>query len=329
MRQIRLIAAGLLLVLSNTVAVAEKRVAFVVGNSTYQATPRLTNPARDAESVANMLKKSGYQVTLVKDVGYLDFKRAIRAFEDSAGDADVAVIFYAGHGIEFAGTNYLIPVDAKLASDRDAPDEAIDLSRLISTVDGVKQLRLIILDACRDNPFLSIMKRRQAQRQIMSGLGPVNVASETFVAFAAARGATADDGDGDHSPFTTAILHNLPEPGLDIRIAFGRVRDEVRQMTKNRQEPYFYGSLGGGDIAVVPLPEKSALQAGSLLPLVPNEVRCQHRKRTPGKQHRRCPMYLLPPNDVPSALKANPESKSLNLLAGVEGLEPPTPGFGD
>jgi uncharacterized caspase-like protein len=182
MRSIRLIAAGLLLILSNAVAVAEKRVAFVVGNSTYQATARLTNPARDAESVANMLRESGYQVTLVKDVGYLDFKRAIRAFEDSAGDADVAVIFYAGHGIEIAGTNYLIPVDAKLASDRDASDEAIDLNRLIATVDGVKRLRLIILDACRDNPFLSVMKRRQAQRQIMSGLGPVNVRSETFVA---------------------------------------------------------------------------------------------------------------------------------------------------
>jgi caspase domain-containing protein len=97
MRHIRLVAAGLLLVLSNAVAVAEKRVAFVVGNSTYQATARLTNPTRDAESVANMLRESGYQVTLVKDVGYLDFKRAIRAFEDSASDADVAVIFYAGH----------------------------------------------------------------------------------------------------------------------------------------------------------------------------------------------------------------------------------------
>jgi uncharacterized caspase-like protein len=132
----------------------------------------------DAESVANMLKKSGYQVTLVKDVGYLDFKRAIRAFEDSAGDADVAVIFYAGHGIEIAGTNCLIPVDTKLASDRDASDEAIDLNRLISTVDGVKRLRLIILDACRDNPFLSRMKRRQVQRQITSGLGPVNVGSD-------------------------------------------------------------------------------------------------------------------------------------------------------
>jgi hypothetical protein len=106
------------------------------------------------------------------------FKRAIRAFEDSAGDADVAVIFYAGHGIEIAGTNYLIPVDAKLASDRDASDEAIDLNRLISTVDGVKRLRLIILDACRDNPFLSRMKRRQVQRQITSGLGPVNVGSD-------------------------------------------------------------------------------------------------------------------------------------------------------
>jgi outer membrane protein assembly factor BamD (BamD/ComL family) len=251
-----LVLGTLSFALSSVAALADRRVAFVVGNSSYQATGRLTNPARDADAVADMLKKSGYEVTLVRDVGYLDFKRAIRAFEDSASDADVAVIFYAGHGIEIAGTNYLIPVDAKLASDRDAVDEAVDLNRLVATVEGAKRLRVIILDACRDNPFLNTMKRRQAQRQIASGLGPVGVSSETFVAYAAARGATAEDGGGDHSPFTTAILHHLSQPGLDVRIAFGLVRDEVRKITNNRQEPYFYGSLGGGVIPIVPLPEK-------------------------------------------------------------------------
>ena len=106
------------------------------------------------------------------------------------------------------------------------------------------------------------MKRqRQALRQVASGLGPVgDVGSETLVAYAAKQGSTAEDGKGDHSPFTTAILHNLPEPGLDIRLAFGRVRDEVLKITSNRQEPYVYGSLGGSNVALVPAPEKAAPQ---------------------------------------------------------------------
>jgi uncharacterized caspase-like protein len=257
-----LLGGGLLLAVSGFSALAEKRVALIIGNSAYQNAGKLPNPARDAESVADMFKKAGYEVSLLRDVGNLDFKRNIRKFEDSAADADIAVVFYAGHGIEIGGTNYVIPVDAKLASDRDAPDEAIELTRIIQSVDGAKRLRLVILDACRDNPFLATMKRqRQAMRQVASGLGPVgDVGSETLVAYAAKQGSTAEDGKGDHSPFTTAILHSLPEPGLDIRLAFGRVRDEVLKITSNRQEPYVYGSLGGSNVALVPAPEKAAPQ---------------------------------------------------------------------
>jgi Caspase domain len=267
MKRLRSIAAvllggGLMLVISGSVVLADKRVALVIGNSSYQNAARLPNPARDADAVADMFKRAGYEVSLLKDAGNLEFKRNIRKFEDTASDADVAVVFYAGHGIEIGGTNYAIPVDAKLASDRDAPDEAIELTRIIQTVDGAKRLRLVILDACRDNPFLARMKRqRHALRQVAAGLGPVgDVSSETLVAYAAKQGLTAEDGNGDHSPFTTAILHNLPEPGLDIRLAFGRVRDEVLKITSNRQEPYVYGSLGGSNVALVLTPEKAAPQ---------------------------------------------------------------------
>jgi uncharacterized caspase-like protein len=255
-----LLLGGGLLVISGSVALAEKRVALIVGNSSYQNAGRLPNPAKDADAIAEMFKKAGYEVSLLKDAGNLEFKRNIRKFEDAASDADTAVVFYAGHGIEIGGTDYVIPVDAKLASDRDAPDEAIDLNRMIEAVSGARGLRLIILDACRDNPFLNRMKRRQAQRQISSGLGPpaANVSSEILIAYAAARGETAADGDDNHSPFTTAILHHLPEPGVDIRLAFGKVRDEVREITDNRQEPYLYGSLGGTTLPLVPLREKPA-----------------------------------------------------------------------
>ena len=126
-----LFGGGLMLVVCGSAALAEKRVALVIGNSAYQNAGKLPNPARDADAVAEMFKKAGYDVSLLKDAGNLEFKRNIRKFEDAASDADIAVVFYAGHGIEIGGTNYVIPTDAKLASDRDAPDEAIELTRII------------------------------------------------------------------------------------------------------------------------------------------------------------------------------------------------------
>jgi uncharacterized caspase-like protein len=248
----------LMMVLATDAAWADKRVALVVGNSTYQSVPKLPNPSRDAESVAKMFRDAGFDsVDVVIDVGNLEFKRAIRKFEERADQADIAVVYYAGHGLEISGTNYLIPVDARLASDRDADDEAIPLERMVSSADGAKRLRLIILDACRDNPFVASMRRERkvANRAVIGGLGKVEPTStDTLIAYAARAGSTADDGDGQHSPFTAAVLKNLTTPGLDVRLAFGRVRDEVLKVTGNRQEPFVYGSLGGGNVALVPAP---------------------------------------------------------------------------
>jgi hypothetical protein len=251
--------AILWMVLSVDCALADRRVALVVGNSAYQSVPQLPNPARDANSVAKMFRDAGFDtVDTLINVGNLEFKRAIRKFEAAADQADIAVVYYAGHGLEIGGTNYLIPVDARLASDRDADDEAIPLERMVSSADGAKRLRLIILDACRDNPFVSTMRRERrnmATRAVSSGLGKVEpTMTDTLIAYAAKAGSTADDGDGEHSPFTTSVLKNLPVPGLDVRLAFGRVRDEVLKATINRQEPYVYGALGGGTISLVPAP---------------------------------------------------------------------------
>ncbi|HLZ02683.1 MAG TPA: caspase family protein [Bradyrhizobium sp.] len=250
-----------MMVLAPTAALADKRVALVIGNSAYQNVPKLPNPSRDANAVAKMFKDAGFDsVDVLIDVGNLDFKRGIRKFEETSDDADIAVIYYAGHGLEIAGSNYLIPIDAKLASDRDADDEAIPLERLVSSADGAKRLRLIILDACRDNPFVGKMRRersRSASRGVQGGLGKVEpTETDTLIAYAAKAGSTAEDGDGQHSPFTTAILKDLPVPGLDVRLAFGRVRDEVMKSTGSRQEPFVYGSLGGGNVALVPAPAK-------------------------------------------------------------------------
>jgi uncharacterized caspase-like protein len=231
-------------------------VALIVGNSTYQSVPQLPNPSRDASAVARMFGDAGFDsVDVQLDVGNLEFKRSIRKFEAMADHADIAVIYYAGHGLEIGGTNYLIPIDARLASDRDADDEAIPLERLVSSTDGAKRLRLVILDACRDNPFVSTMRRERtaANRAITSGLSKVEPTStDTLIAYAAKAGSTADDGGGQHSPFTSALLKNLTVPGLDVRLAFGRVRDDVLKSTGNRQEPFVYGSLGGETMALVP-----------------------------------------------------------------------------
>jgi hypothetical protein len=238
-------------------ALADRRVALVVGNSNYSAVPTLPNPSRDATAVAKMFRDAGFEtVETYLDVGNLDFKRAIRKFEDTAVDADVAVLYYAGHGIEIGGTNYLVPIDAKLASDRDAADEAIPLDRLVLSADGAKKLRVVILDACRDNPYAGKMRResRAALRAVSSGLGKVEPSStDTLIAYAAKAGSTAEDGERDHSPFTAALLKHLTVPGLDLRLAFGRVKDEVMKATNNRQEPFVYGSLGGGNYSLVPV----------------------------------------------------------------------------
>jgi hypothetical protein len=235
----------------------QKRIALVVGNSNYANVPKLPNPQRDAISVGQMFRDAGFNsVDVIINASNIELKRAIRKFEIDSDQADIAVIFYAGHGLEIGGTNYLIPIDARLASDRDAEDEAITLDRVVSSADGASKLRLIMLDACRDNPFASIMRRDRKNRVVSSGLGKAEPTStDTLIAYAAKAGSTAEDGDGQHSPFTSAILKYLTNPGLDIRLAFGRVRDDVMRATGSRQEPFVYGSLGGGNISLVPAPK--------------------------------------------------------------------------
>src|SRR6516164_7728663 len=237
-------------------AFAERRVALIIGNSNYQNAPILPNPERDARGIADMFQKAGYEiVTTAFNVGNLDFKSTIRKFEDAVTDADIAVIYYAGYGLNIHGTNYLIPIDAKLTSDRDANDETITLEQLVESVHSAKRLRVIIIDACRDNPFARIMKTERMAS--FSGLAAVEPNSiDTLIAYAAKSGTTAQDGGGDHSPFAAALITNLFVPGLDIRLAFGRVRDEVLKKTGLMQEPFVYGSLGGGNIALVSAPSQ-------------------------------------------------------------------------
>src|SRR5215203_5256432 len=235
-------------------AFAEKRVALVLGNSAYRNVAPLTNPINDSARIASTLKEAGFDVVdSRRDLSAADTRRALRDFADRARDADIAVIYYAGHGVEVDGTNYLIPVDAKLERDTDVYDEALSLDRVLVAIEPAKRLRLVILDACRDNPFSKTMKRTIASRAIGQGLAKVEPSSPNMlIAYSAKAGSTAADGDGKNSPFTLALAKHLTTPGLDVRRAFGFIRDDVLKNTGNRQEPFVYGSLGGDDVPLVP-----------------------------------------------------------------------------
>ncbi|MBR0801797.1 caspase family protein [Bradyrhizobium jicamae] len=254
MRSVSLILLGFFLITVNGEARADKRVALIVGMSRYQHVPHLANPARDAEAVSALFKRVGFDVVDTEyDLGIADFRRAIRNFSKATQESDVAVVYFAGHGIEVDGTNYLIPTDAKLLSDFDVEDETVSVDRLLKAMDAAKRLKLVILDACRHNPFDKSMSRTGVSRAIGRGLTRIEpTTSDTLIAFAAKAGALAADGDGENSPFAAALVKYIAEPGLDLRIAFGRVRDEVLEKTGNRQEPFVYGSLGGNAVALVP-----------------------------------------------------------------------------
>src|SRR3954447_10197566 len=235
-------------------AVAEKRVALVLGNSAYQNVSPLVNPTNDSMAISEIFKRVGFDIVdLKRNLNVSETRRALRDFSDKVRDADIAVVYYAGHGMEIDGTNYVIPVDAALERDIDAFDEAVPLERILAVIEPAKALRLVILDACRDNPFSKTMKRTIGSRSIGRGLAKVEPNSpNTLIAFAAKAGSTASDGEGSNSPFTTALIKYLPRPGLDLRRVFGFARDDVLKMTDNKQEPFVYGSLGGEDVSLVP-----------------------------------------------------------------------------
>ena len=217
-------AVALLLALTAGAAVAQEpdgtRVALVIGNSNYEAVGQLPNPANDAAAVAEAFTRLGFDVTLGLDLDYSATRRALQDFELQVATADVAVVFFAGHGIEIDGVNYIIPTDAQLKRDTHVLDEAVPLDRIITAVEQADALRLIILDACRDNPFFAEMELTDADRAVSRGLARIEPGGSTIIAYAAREGTTADDGDGDHSPYTVALLSHIETPGLEVTFVF-------------------------------------------------------------------------------------------------------------
>jgi hypothetical protein len=235
-----------------TACFADERVALVIGNGLYQKVPTLANPPRDATDIASSLQRLNFKVLLLNNASASDMRKALVEFGRKADGSDIAIVFYAGHGMEEGGENWLIPTDAELQSDTDVEAEAISLRSINLQVGKAHQLGLVILDACRNNPFASKMKRSLSTRAVERGLVRTEPTDNVLVAYAARDGTTALDGTGRNSPFTTALLHHIETPGLEISFLFRRVRDDVMSATKREQQPFVYGSLSKDEIYLKP-----------------------------------------------------------------------------
>jgi hypothetical protein len=261
-----LILLGIGLAALSDQVLADTRVALVIGNGAYQNAPALPNPPRDAKAIAEAMDRLGFEVIAGYDQTKEGMVRLFRQFGRAAEKADVAVVFYAGHGIQVAGRNYLIPVDAKLGREQDLTYETLAVDTALDEAAAARRLRLVILDACRDNPFTARMSRSMGTRAFSVGRGFArieDVPSDTLIAFATKADAVAEDGTGEHSPYTTALLQDLGTPGLSVERMFGRVRDSVMKATDGRQQPFTYGSLGAEAFYFNPT---AAAQAGSETP---------------------------------------------------------------
>jgi len=222
-------------------ASAESRLALVIGNSAYQTVSPLPNPANDARAMAEFLTKAGFEVTPASDLTQADMRTTVGAFAAKvarAGSDTVALVYYAGHGVQIDGENFLVPVDVRIGREADVPLQAFRLADLMNTLSSVPSaVRIVMLDACRNNPFSEINKIGGR------GLAIVDAPVGSIVSYSTSPGAEAEDGTGENSPYTSALLRVAAEPGLPIEQAFKRTRLSVNQATSGRQTPWESSSL--------------------------------------------------------------------------------------
>lgn len=312
---IRALAALLVIVLATAQAAragAAERVALLIGNEAYRNISPLSNPVRDVRALAVALERVGFEVTLALNTDYEAFDRALRRFGDVADAADIALVFYAGHGVEDEGLNYLLPVDASIErQDVDSykrllsagSKQVADLERLVSFA---QRGGIVIIDACRDNPLANELPPSATRGSVRGLVLAQPEASGVLTAYAAGSGMVAFDGrPGKNSPYTAAIIETLGAPPKDVRIFFGAVRDRVMAATGGEQAPELKATLGGESIYLSPPPDPVAAQ-------------------------RRISWNILRDTDDVGALErfaatfpGTPEARA--ALARVRALRPPTP----
>jgi formylglycine-generating enzyme required for sulfatase activity len=256
---------------AQTPSAPERRVAFVIGIGAYQHAPRLANPVNDARALGDALRRLNFEVDEVYDPDFRQLSRSLREFGIKAQRADVAVIYYAGHGVQVGRENYLLPADAQLERERDLVYEALSLDLFLGEISQARKLGMILLDACRNNPFVERLSRSinvATRGPATAGLARVDsVPRNTLVAMATKADQTAEDGGGGHSPFAEALLKNLQTPGLELSLFFRSVRDSVLQATHNQQEPFIFSSLGADPFYFNPRPPNRPPQIGVIPPL--------------------------------------------------------------
>jgi uncharacterized caspase-like protein len=259
-----------------TSASAERRVAMVLGNSAYKYAVALPNPAGDAQAMADLLKSLGFEVVLGVNLGREAMAEKLSEFAGVSGGADVAAFFYAGHGIQLGGKNLLIPVDADLKNELDAKMRTIEIDSVLQNTMADAKVKLVLLDACRDNPFATQIKDAAPKTRsvvVSTGLAEMRSGEGTLIAFATGPGEVAADGDAKHSPFTRALLTHLAEPGVEIRHALTLVRAQVANETRKQQLPwentnltgFFYMANASSDAgaAVQPMAQQASRSAAS------------------------------------------------------------------
>jgi hypothetical protein len=228
---------------------AAKRVALVLGNSAYTHAPALPNPVNDANDVAEKLRALDFVVSLAVDASKSETDAILREFADALEGADVAIFFYAGHGLQVAGQNYLVPIDAKLAKERDLEFEAVRVDFILKQMELGREdkTNVVFLDACRDNPLSRSLARTMGTRSasIGKGLAQIDAGVGTFIAYSTQPGNVALDGKGANSPFTAALIQRMTEPGRNLTSVMIDVRKDVIAATDGQQVPWDHSSLTG------------------------------------------------------------------------------------
>lgn len=260
-----LIAAMSTFIFTPGQALAGKKVALVIGNSDYSHVQPLRNPANDARAISDLFTKMGYDVHLVLNASRDELASAVGDFSQISSGADAAIFYYAGHGVSLDGHNFLIPVNAEIERASDVKlGGGFDAETAIDEALSNAKVKLVFLDACRDNPFVEKIKRSLGTTRsagISSGLSEMKSGEGTLIAFSTAPGQTALDGDGNLSPFAAALLKNLAEPGLEVRLAMTKVRADVETATSGQQTPWESTNLTGFfyfGLSPTKLPEDSA-----------------------------------------------------------------------
>src|SRR6266478_1246186 len=272
MRYLTVIVSLFCMLFSAQAANADRRIAFVVGNGAYKNVAQLPNPATDAQAMAAVLRNVGFEVVEGTNLTLDKMTERLLEFGKKAQGADVAVFFYAGHGIAVNGTNYLLPVDADLKSEMDVKlGAAINVDLTLEQTMSDAKVKLVFLDACRDNPFAAKIRSAKATRSVnvATGLAEMKSGEGTLIAFATGPGQTALDGqEGTNSPFTRALIANIAQPGVEIQQAMTKVRAQVNEETNKGQLPWGHTNLiGSVYLNGAPVPAASVPAAAAPAPV--------------------------------------------------------------